>query len=1004
MMKKFFIFLLLITAICNKKANAVVGDSSLTDIVNETWKEFRQVHPYSYQTVGIKHVDSTSCILVISEPAPEVSEKEISELFRKYKGQCKVKQHQLGHDGWTKDVVGYVKSNEKFPNENFTDSLFNLLYRTDYKPYYTDLDHLSEHAHFVPYEYRLNHSWSTMDLIQMFNYSIDFNTKEGLCDIKQLLKSYNPIFGDCIFESCDNGFIVWLIDESILTDDYPIGLEDIIHNHFRASARRFALDTDMIIGAFGDTTGTLAIIGREREIPVNICPPLRAETILLMAQTSILELGQAFVPDSNSIDDKARHSSAIVMTEQIKDTEFGDLLIRTDQMLKSWTENNYNQDCHYNLPEPAYFPFKEGLKNKLKCSSIECGWKADNLDSFFQEYDSTTIFSVNQSVSLPVRLFAEGITADEVSDAEIVANYYFSSLNQPELFRTTQYTILCQIFNAHWWGIHVNDTTSKFIDDMFGQEMATDTPKNHSLWLKTPSKTCSNEQWDFGGFGRLVAKGVNSSIRHSKIRRASRFGRALNELAKKSKFYKGTSFATSGATRNKNVSKNNSINSNHGLYARTGLNNPIGTYIDRMFTYKPPVKTHNPPITNELGTTLGKDAATVFYIEGVFSSGSLKSINHSTVYPELRFIFKCLTDQNVDLKIERTISAMPSDFNKRVLETIKTIQSKEKYEVFFKRLVNELNNSSYNPPFTYSYSFDVPSKREVTDFLTSFPKNYNSHLEQLKELILSELIRRPVKTRLKWMLPQWLHPSKVTSRKVHLEQHCTSYQIKNKKGKFTDSEVDINIKSPQWSILHHKHQVAPRIGRGFTENLNKPYTPQRTITWNKKEIVIENERQLNDLLAHPQSKTNVCFKEYSAAEDQIIINSKDGLQTFIVKRDNANWDMQNAEYEGCKDNAANGITSFTFQQNESNLDPGCKSSKVTITVPQYLKDFLLKKIDQASYYYKIISNPDLFRNVLHELKNIHPNDFKLEINKLYGQIIFLKDNDYATEFPFQSAA
>ncbi len=1029
-MKKIFVLLLLFYAVHNQAICAVKHDTAIADIMDQTWSEFRQIHPYSYQTIGIRHVDSTTCVLVISEPAPEVSESEISALFKRHNGQIEVKKHQLGHDGWTKDIVGYMKSGGILSHKYFSDTLFSLVYGTNYKPFYTDLDHPSEDVHFVPYEYRLNHSWSTMDLNLLLNYRVQFNTKAGLCNIKQLMKLYNSTIGDCIFESSDYGFIVWLIDPSIVKLEDPNSLTtSIIHNYFRASARRFALDTDMIIGAFGDTTGVLAIIGREREIPVSICPPLRAETILLMAQTNILDLGQAFDPNSGHAED-GRYVSSILMSDQIRDSEFGNLLIMTDQMLKSWIENNYNQDCHYNLPAPAFFPFSMGLKKELDCSTIECRWLADNLDSCIQKFDTTTIYSFKQTASLSVCLSTEEVPTKLVNDAETTASNYLSGLNQAELFRTTQYTTLCQLFNAHWWGIHVNDSIAEAEDDISGQDMTLFTQTSHNSWLKTPSITCSNEPWVFGGFGRTMRRGAKSvrdvrswSSRDSRLRRARELNRITTDYSTYlSKQQKGNTLKTlkhinSGHLKLRNLDAKNPLAYN----SVSEIVNQLYTFQDFIGTFRIP-----DPITNQIGTTIGEDISTMRHISSELSQYKTTLSMHELFtrmgggqdleklpkdkFPnyinDYQFIFNCLTNKDIDLTTSRSTSDIPSDSYMRILNAIKDLQSEDK--PLYNRFIQSLKALAFPQLSAGELSTSRPrliylSENEL-NFLSDFPNKYNSNLEKLGELVINELIRLPQKTRSTRMLPQWLEKPKVSTHKVHVEPQRTSYQIHHKKDKFINPGYDINLKSPQWNTWLDKHTVGQRTERGFTENLNKPYCPKRSIIWDEKEIDIQDEGQLNELLDHHEAETNVVFQEYSAAEDKVTINGQHGQQSFIVSRDNANWDMTNAEYEGFKDNNTDGTTSFIFHQNESDLGPSCKESKAIFTVPSHLKETVLNKVGKVSFFYKVITNPELFRNVLHELKNIHRDDFKLEINKLYGQTIFLKEYNYETEFLFQSAA
>jgi hypothetical protein len=73
----------------------------------------------------------------------------------------------------------------------------------------------------------------------------------------------------------------------ILPRDLPI-------NAYRAEIRKFALDSDAIVGAVATNEKRLAIVGRERDTPLAAVPPLRAESILVLAATRKKQLGQSY--------------------------------------------------------------------------------------------------------------------------------------------------------------------------------------------------------------------------------------------------------------------------------------------------------------------------------------------------------------------------------------------------------------------------------------------------------------------------------------------------------------------------------------------------------------------------------------------------------------------------------------------------------------------------------------------------------------------------------------
>lgn len=138
------VFVLLLFVSMLLRANTC--DSLSLTIMEQTWREFRAIHPFSFQTVALKHKGDT-CVFVMSEPNNWVKENDLRQLFDKYEGQLTKKYQPYGIDGQLTDAVGCVKLDSSQFSQ-FEKEVFNLLYRTAYKPFYTDLDHPSEHVFF----------------------------------------------------------------------------------------------------------------------------------------------------------------------------------------------------------------------------------------------------------------------------------------------------------------------------------------------------------------------------------------------------------------------------------------------------------------------------------------------------------------------------------------------------------------------------------------------------------------------------------------------------------------------------------------------------------------------------------------------------------------------------------------------------------------------------------------------------------------------------------------
>jgi len=441
-MKKMLVFLsvLIISSISGVKAE------KLNDPMDDVWKEFRVNHPYGFQTVGLKH-NGDEQIFIISEPSESVSYQAIESLFSNYNGTVTIKKDSLGYDGWLADVVGCVKFKSSEQESTFKTELFNMLYGTSYKAYYTDLDKPSRHSYFAPYKYNLNYSITAAELKQWFveeDESFGELSEHGMVTGSKSIPSYlssNEKNPNKLLYSRERGFVVWLIN--------PSGVSD--NESFRLNARKFALDTDLIIGAFGTKGKTVAIVAREREIPVDILPPLRIETLSLLATTNNESLAQSYerhnvfaskLPDNSDV-------APIYLSDELWHTEYGNLLNVTDQMLKSWSENGDIDYKNFLHPKPIDWAFERGAVRDLDANQLTYNWNTAGA-GYVIEGDNYDIFAVNRTGSLPVSYIPggmEGRVDQKVYEAEEMAYDFFSSLNSPELARVVQYATFYQIFS-----------------------------------------------------------------------------------------------------------------------------------------------------------------------------------------------------------------------------------------------------------------------------------------------------------------------------------------------------------------------------------------------------------------------------------------------------------------------------------------------------------------------------------------------------------------------------
>ena len=438
-------FLLIESAVANSELN-------FSKAMEETWKEFRQIHPYGYQTVAIKHIGEY-CLLVISEPSENVTEAMLHDFFQNYGGSIMVKHQPLGYGGWLADVVGVVNFPKEERFNSFTQELFTLLYGTDYKAFYTDLDHPSEHVYFS--EYRLNFSISAAELSKWFIADNElFKTKSGNDKTVSELLVEKTEETNQLFYSKERGFVVWVVSPDKISNN---------DKSFKLNARKFALDTDLIIGAMGNVGKNVAIIARERIVPVTVLPPLRIETIQLLATTNNDNLAQSFERHNIFAGKTSENADCcpIYLSDELWHTEYGNLLNFTDQMLKGWCENNNITYRNYHNPSPIDWAFNLGVHRDLGVDELTYNWNTAGAGYVIQDMEKFDVFAVNRTGCLPVSFIPSGMEGkvdDRINEAEELAYDFFSELNSPELVREVQYAIIYQIFR------YFRDSTPKVAD------------------------------------------------------------------------------------------------------------------------------------------------------------------------------------------------------------------------------------------------------------------------------------------------------------------------------------------------------------------------------------------------------------------------------------------------------------------------------------------------------------------------------------------------------------
>jgi hypothetical protein len=407
------------------------------DLAKDDWKSFRTRYKYHIQTIAVSepHTDG-SRTLIISEPPPHVTLQGLAEIDPLF-ANARVYSNPVGHDGWVKDVVLEFPPSADSSFNGLVAKLTRYLYFTTYKTSLTP----------IPTSGRTS-SRQKLDLtvsaaqLQTWLTGINGSFFPLLGGDTQSLQKILRFKAQGVYFSRTPGLVLWV---------FPRNADLSVHVR---EAREFALDSDLILGATG-TGDFVALVGRERIVPCDVLPPLRAETIFLLASVKEDQLSQSYERtnfaagkyDSDSHADWA----PIYLSDELIDTEYGSLLNITDQLLKSWSLNGTVTYENFDYPAPLTYPFSKPIIQLLKLPVLTFNWNTTGAGYAVEGPQFTTV-ALHRTGALPVSYIPEGHDAgsealqDQIDDDEARAYKFFADRNDPNLVRVVQYASLYQIF------------------------------------------------------------------------------------------------------------------------------------------------------------------------------------------------------------------------------------------------------------------------------------------------------------------------------------------------------------------------------------------------------------------------------------------------------------------------------------------------------------------------------------------------------------------------------
>ena len=426
------------------------------------YQDFRKKYRFHYQIIGVGTFSDSSKLILLAEPPPHFEIDTLRSIVAKFNCQIEVKQHKIGYDGKVSDLLILFANATEENIQNIVKQLTEVVFLSAYKPFHIVLPVEDERKYFAKNNLDLQISLSEFEewFLDEGEEFFNFEDTNKVYNISTLLEKKKK----GVYFSKIPGFVAWVIDKK---ESFDAQIQFI---------RSFTLDSDIILGGFSDSSA-LIIIGRERESFIHELPPLRVETILLLASITDKELSQSLdvndflagkMPDG-------KDWCPTYLSKELENTEFGHLMTITDVLLKNWSESGTIKEAFYRYPSPGYYPFDQPLFKKLGLSELVYNWNTTNA-MYAIDLENITIYSLNRTGSLPVSYFVSPDRSTSVGRYyEQRAYNYFARLSNTDLVRVVQYTALYQMFIDN--------------DIHYGGEVFTSFPKNKPYLLLNPTKS-----------------------------------------------------------------------------------------------------------------------------------------------------------------------------------------------------------------------------------------------------------------------------------------------------------------------------------------------------------------------------------------------------------------------------------------------------------------------------------------------------------------------------------
>jgi hypothetical protein len=437
--------------------------------VCSVWLDFRKSHPWPYQAIAVREL-AGEAVIIVSEPPPALTRAQYRQVLQALFGDrildfgyCR---WSTGVDGYLEDIVLRVRAGEAR----------RLRFVSADKLEFTDGPE------------------SVVDRLRLF-YRLEYGTSDGFSlemiapraqtevPLKELKIPVSDLAGWVTRSSAQWTHVE---DEALppatISDLYRAKSPGTFQNQagiialvapknarladLRVPFRRFAVASDIILGALGNKSGAMILLGRSRTVPFSVLPPLRFESFASFARNRAEDIAQSYERQrifAGRIEN-GRYAgwdwAPILLSPQLDDTEVGTLLNLADQILKSWSEHGQVEYYAFRYPQPPAFPFGEEaasdyFRRKFQTTSLVFNWNTENFSAIART-KSEDILTASRTGALRI-LYRPAdslsLSDDDQSSRRIsedaqqkaaLSQDYFANLGNPILMRVVQNVLLYQ--------------------------------------------------------------------------------------------------------------------------------------------------------------------------------------------------------------------------------------------------------------------------------------------------------------------------------------------------------------------------------------------------------------------------------------------------------------------------------------------------------------------------------------------------------------------------------